>query len=390
MKNEVIIVGGGMVGAAMAIKLAQQGARVIIVEQRPIDAEQVLSDPEIDIRVSAINRFSEQLFSQLGAWQVIQSHRQAVYRRLAAFETAEHTLTFSADEINQSHLGHIIENKVIQAALWAQFPQYDIVVHSDLGELISLDTAEQRVTLTFSNTALSADLVIGADGAQSKTRALAGIGVTGWQYQQHCMGILIKLDAEQQDITWQQFQATGPVAFLPLQAPYANLIWYHQGETLDTLKQLTPAQLKQAILAAYPPLAGDFEVLRQAVFPLTRQHANQYYAERVVLIGDSAHAINPLAGQGVNLGFKDVVKLAKCLHEQADLGAEAALHQYQQQRKAANLLMMSAMDACYLGFSNQVKGLAWIRQRMLGLANRSGPLKKQVLKYAMGETNTIN
>ncbi|MBE0362498.1 2-octaprenyl-3-methyl-6-methoxy-1,4-benzoquinol hydroxylase [Pseudoalteromonas ulvae UL12] len=390
MKNEVIIVGGGMVGAAMAIKLAQQGARVNIVEQHPIDADAVLSDPEIDIRVSAINRFSEQLFSQLGAWPIIQSHRHAVYRRLAAFESAAHTLTFSADEINQSHLGHIIENKVIQAALWSQFSQYDITVHSDLGELISLNTADERVTLTFSNTSLSADLVIGADGAQSKTRTLAGIGVTGWQYQQHCMGILIKLDAEQQDITWQQFQSTGPVAFLPLQAPYANLIWYHQGETLDKLKQLTPAQLKQEILAVYPTLAGEFEVLRHAVFPLTRQHANQYFADRVVLIGDSAHAINPLAGQGVNLGFKDVVELAKCLHNQSDLGAVAGLAQYQQQRKRANLLMMSAMDACYLGFSNQAKGLSWIRQRMLGLANRSGPIKKQVLKYAMGETETMS
>ena len=385
MKNDVIIVGGGMVGAAMALKLAKQGCMVTVIEQQQVDFNVVLASEDLDLRVSAINRFSEQLFAELGILDNLLTKRHAPYRRLAAFEQAKQTLLFDAKDIDYDYLGHIIENQLIQAALWQAFASHNITVKSDLGKLNRIEQAESRITLHYGKSELTADLVIAADGGQSITRQLAGIGTTGWQYQQSCMGILIKLDAPQQDITWQQFQATGPVAFLPLQAPYANLIWYHSGTQLAKLAALNPGQLKQKVIEHFPTLPGDFEVIEQAVFPLTRQHANQYVQGRLVLVGDSAHTINPLAGQGVNLGFKDVQQLATCLANKLDVGDKAALLQYQRYRKTANLVMMSAMDACYLGFSNQIPPLKWLRNKVLATAERSGPLKNWVLKYAIGE-----
>jgi len=382
-KNKVIVVGGGMVGAAMAVKLAKQGCDVSVIEQRPINAEQELQSETIDIRVSAINRFSEKLLDELGAMPLLRESRLAPYQQLEAFERVGDNLLFDCNDINTSHLGHLIENKLIQASLWQQFKQHKIDVLTIKSPICAIEQTAQDISLIYGDKRLSADLVIAADGGQSQLRAKANIGVTGWQYQQHCMGVLIKLDAPQQIKTWQQFKPTGPVAFLPMQAPYANLIWYDGAAKLQDLNKLTKEQLKQKIIENFAPLAGDFEIVNQAVFPLARQHANKYSAGRLVLVGDAAHTINPLAGQGVNLGFQDVAALGDILATADDIGAVTHLKNYEQTRRKANLLMMSMMDACYFGFSNQVTPLQWARNRFLKMANKTGPVKNWVLKYAI-------
>lgn len=382
-KNKVIVVGGGMVGAAIAVKLAKQGCDVTVIEQRPINADEVLRDDRVDIRVSAINRFSESLLDELGAMQTLRETRLAPYQQLEAFERTGDNLLFDCNDIKTTHLGHLIENKLIQASLWQQFALFNINVLAITSPISAIKQTAQDITLIYDKQHFTADLVIAADGGQSQLRAKANIGVTGWQYQQHCMGILIKLDAPQQVKTWQQFKPTGPVAFLPMQAPYANLIWYDNAARLQDLNKLTKAQLKQQIIENFAPLAGDFEIVNQAVFPLARQHANNYSAGRLVLIGDAAHTINPLAGQGVNLGFQDVAALADILAAADDIGAEKHLKHYEQTRRKANLLMMSMMDACYFGFSNQLTPLQWVRNRFLKMANKTGPLKNWVLKYAI-------
>ncbi|MFC3031755.1 FAD-dependent oxidoreductase [Pseudoalteromonas fenneropenaei] len=384
MKNKVVIVGGGMVGAAAAVSLARAGCAVTLIEQAPIDAQQVLDDDSIDIRVSAINRFSERLLDSLGAMPLLRATRAAPYHRLTAFESGNNVLSFDKEEVNATHLGHIVENKLIQASLWQQFADLPITVKAFAKPAKAVRFVAEHVVLEYDSETLSADLLIAADGGRSHIRQLANIGVTGWQYQQHCMGILIKLDAPQQLETWQQFKPSGPVALLPMSAPYANLIWYDEGTKLQQLSQLSPDSLKAAITAHFPPLPGDFEVLQSAVFPLARQHANHYFKNRVVLVGDAAHTINPLAGQGVNLGFKDVDALTRSL-DLTDIGAELGLKSYARKRRGDNLLMMSMMDACYFGFSNQLKPLQQLRELVLKVANKAGPLKAQVLKHAMGD-----
>lgn len=382
-KNKVIIVGGGMVGAAAAVKFAKQGCAVTVIEKHIIDPEQVLHSEQVDIRVSAINRFSENLLDELGAMVDLKKSRLAPYQQLEAFEREGDNLLFDCNDINTSHLGHLIENKLIQASLWLQFPALDITVIEQQHAVTTIAQSATDITLVYGDSRYSADLVVAADGGQSQLRAAANIGVTGWQYAQHCMGVLIKLDAPQQVKTWQQFKATGPVAFLPMQAPYANLICYHDANQLNQWRQLSKSELKQQIINHFPALPGDFEVIQQAVFPLARQHANNYSQGRLVLIGDAAHTINPLAGQGVNLGFQDVAALSKAIAQQEDIGAASILKEYEQARRKANLLMMSMMDACYFGFSNQVAPLSWARSQFLKMANKTGPVKNWVLKYAI-------
>ena len=387
-QNKVIVVGAGMVGAAMAIKLAQQGKSVQIIEKKLINADAILASDQVDIRVSAINRFSENLLDGLGAMPILRQNRLAPYTQLEAFERGGDNLLFDCADINTSHLGHLIENNLIQASLWQQFAHYNIEVIEQSAPLSAIEQDTTSITLIYGDTRYTADLVIAADGGQSQLRAKANIGVTGWQYQQHCMGVLIKLDAPQQVKTWQQFTPTGPLAFLPMQAPYANLIWYDSANTLQNFKGLTADQIKAHVLNKFPLLAGDFEVQSHAVFPLTRQHANNYSNGRLVLVGDAAHTINPLAGQGVNLGFQDVVALAQALEDADDISCPLKLKEYERSRRKANLLMMSMMDACYFGFSNQITPLKWARSQFLKMANNTGPLKNWVLKYAIsGELN---
>ncbi|WP_206435499.1 FAD-dependent monooxygenase [Pseudoalteromonas sp. Xi13] len=387
-QNKVIVVGAGMVGAAMAIKLAQQGKSVQIIEKKLINADAILASDQVDIRVSAINRFSENLLDELGAMPILRQNRLAPYTQLEAFERGGDNLLFDCADINTSHLGHLIENNLIQASLWQQFAHYNIEVIEQSAPLSAIEQDITSITLIYGDTRYTADLVIAADGGQSQLRAKANIGVTGWQYQQHCMGVLIKLDAPQQVKTWQQFTPTGPLAFLPMQAPYANLIWYDSANTLQNFKGLTADQIKAHVLNKFPLLAGGFEVQSHAVFPLTRQHANNYSNGRLVLVGDAAHTINPLAGQGVNLGFQDVVALAQALEDADDIGCPLKLKEYERSRRKANLLMMSMMDACYFGFSNQITPLKWARSQFLKMANNTGPLKNWVLKYAIsGELN---
>ena len=379
---DVILVGGGMVGAACAIGLAQKNFRVAVIEAhppKPFDPQQ-----SCDLRVSAISRASIALLDKLGAWQHILSMRTCRYRRLAVWETDHNRVEFDATSLGFDELGHLIENRVIQLGLHkamaeyanlSYFPGYKITDwHKTDGHRLTLENQQQ----------LTAPWVIGADGVNSACRQQAGIGVTGWQYAQHAMGITVKTHAEQQDITWQQFTPNGPMAFLPLFDGHASLVWYHNKQYLQSLAGLNHGQLKAQIQASFPAQLVDFDILDKAIFPLTRQHANQYYKNNIVLLGDAAHTINPLAGQGVNLGFRDVSCLLDNVSS-SDLGLSTdAVARYERQRRPDNLLMMSAMDALYAGFSNDIRPLKWVRNLAFRAVSGVPVLNKQVLKYALG------
>ncbi|MGS2721246.1 FAD-dependent monooxygenase [Paraglaciecola aestuariivivens] len=386
------VVGGGMIGSATALGLSHLGFKVALLEAKlpkPFEVEQAP-----DIRVSAINLNTEQLLHKLGAWQSIQAMRVCPYTRLSVWDNPSCRTDFCSKTINQSHLGHIIENRVIQLGLHQTIQTADnVTLIGDLS-IDSLQLGEvNKVSLT-DGSQIAAKMLIAADGGQSFVRQQAGIGVQGWQYSQQALGILIKTCAAQQDITWQQFTANGPLAFLPLFDGYASLVWYHHPQDIRQLQQLSKTKLKQQIQAHFPPELMDFEVLSSASFPLTRMHANQYYKANTLLIGDAAHTINPLAGQGVNLGFKDVTVLLEVLAEAkkqanfADLLSpdinQKWLKRYQKQRRADNLLMMSAMDILYAGFSNNHFPFKFMRNAALKLANNAGPLKAKAMRYAIG------
>ncbi len=387
---DVVIVGGGMVGASLALKFSQHGLKVALLEK--MAAPQLAPDAAVDLRVSAINHRSEQWLTEIGAWQAIPTHRLCPYQRLQAFEATAATttspeLTFTAAEIKQPHLGHIIENNQIQAALWQQFPN-ELTVFCPVS-ILSLQQASTHARVqTREFGEICGRLLIAADGGASQLRTLAGIGCNGWQYQQGCLVATVETEYGQQDITWQQFTEQGPRAFLPLPGAMASLVWYDSQPRVKQLASLSSAELALQIQQHFPEKLGKVKVLQQGWFGLTRMHANRYSAGRVVLVGDAAHTINPLAGQGVNLGFADARVLAELVLSAVAAGKDPAdpalLLKYEQQRKNANLLMMSAMDGFSQLFSSDLPFVRLARKAGLSLAANAGPFKAWVGAYAAG------
>ncbi|MFT5839108.1 MAG: 2-octaprenyl-3-methyl-6-methoxy-1,4-benzoquinol hydroxylase [Flavobacteriales bacterium] len=386
------VVGGGMVGSAMAQGLAKRGFEVAIIE--PFMPEPYEHNQLPDMRVSAISLTSEALLKDLGAWTRINDMRVCPYRRLSVWDEPSCRTDFDCSDINQPHLGHIIENRLVQLGLHAAIlDDSEVVFYENLKVTDITSTDFSKVTLE-NGQVIQAKILIGADGGQSAVRDTANIGVQGWQYAQQALGIQIKTSDVQQDITWQQFTPNGPMAFLPLYDGFASLVWYHSAKDITHLKSLSKEQLKQHILQHFPADLAGFEVLNVASFPLTRMHANQYFKGNTVLIGDAAHTINPLAGQGVNLGFKDVAALLSVISEQLKTYDRSVilqsshynhwLNKYEIIRRRDNLMMMSAMDLLYSTFSNNNMPIKLLRNLGLKLANHAGPIKNNAMKYAMG------
>lgn len=386
LKVDCLIVGGGMVGATTALALADLGLKVAVVEAYA--PKEFTPEQDYDLRVSAISLGSQQLLSQLDAWQQVLDWRACPYKRLGVWENDIAYAEFNSDEIEQPHLGHIVENRLIQLAVWQQLEQKSNVTLLCPEQLVSYSQTAEKVTVELSNSTIEARIVIGADGANSQVRSIANIGTTGWDYQQSAMLINVKTGMPQQDITWQHFSPTGPVAYLPMPGNHGSLVWYHSRDEIKRLSKLSNSQLTQAISDVFPKRLGDVEVVAKGAFNLTRRHANQYVKGRVVLVGDSAHTINPLAGQGVNLGFKDIKALqeviAKAIGSGDAFDDEQVLKRYEKSRRTDNLLMMSGMDAIYGTFKNKSGPLKLLRNIGIFAAHRAPILKEKALAYACG------
>ena len=384
---DVCVVGGGMVGSAAALGLARQGLNVALVE-RQLPASFAPQQPP-DLRVSAVSAASQRVLESLDAWRHIAQTRMCPFTRLAVWERPECRTEFDAADLHATHLGHIVENRLVQLGLHKAIAVQSPSLEWFTGQgVVSCQLGEQGQVTLDDGTVLSAKMIVAADGAASQLRQLAGIGTQGWQYQQHAMVINVKMANPHGNITWQQFHASGPTAYLPLYGNHASLVWYHHPDKLQALKALPTNTLKAEIQAHFPDMLGDFEVLDRASFPLTRMHANRYVKSNLVLLGDAAHTINPLAGQGVNLGFKDVQALLDSIGQAQTQSkpwhAPSVLQNYERARRRDNLMMMSAMDLFYHTFSNHNPVLEGVRNLALRMADKTGPLKVQVMKYAMG------
>ncbi|ABK47245.1 2-octaprenyl-3-methyl-6-methoxy-1,4-benzoquinol hydroxylase [Shewanella sp. ANA-3] len=385
---DVILVGGGMVGAATAIGLAKQGLQVAVIES--FAPEAYSPEQALDVRVSAISVASEQLLEQLGALDSLLNMRNVPYLGLETWELDGCITQFHSSQIGASHLGHIVENRLVQLALWEQMQQWDAIKLFCPERVATFSRLADGVSVHLqSGIKLEAKLLIGADGANSQVRQWAGIGISGWDYAQSAMLINIQTAQGQQDVTWQQFTPNGPRSLLPLPGNHASLVWYDDANRIKQLMQLNHKQLADQIRQHFPArLDSDFTVEAKGSFALTRRHANAYYKPNVVILGDAAHTINPLAGQGVNLGFKDVEALLAviktALTEDKPWWSTEVLNAYQAKRYRDNQLMMTTMDVFYAGFSNDILPLKLLRNGALKLANINSPIKRTVLKYAMG------
>jgi 2-octaprenyl-3-methyl-6-methoxy-1,4-benzoquinol hydroxylase len=385
---DVIIVGGGMVGAAVACGLGDSSLKVAVLESSPPEA--FSPEQPHDLRVSALSIASRNIIETVGAWDGIVNRRICPFRRMRVFETAGDT-EFCSDDINYPELGYIVENRVTQLALLDRlqtFPNIELICSTTISKINYRPDQAPELELS-DGRILSAKVLVAADGAQSRVRQTVGLGVTSWDYQQHALVIYIDTDYEQQDITWQRFVASGPQAFLPLTGHYGSIVWYNSPDEVNRLKALSFDDLKDELVAAFPACLGKVNaVLGTVSFPLTRRHAQSYVKQGVVLVGDAAHTINPLAGQGVNIGLLDAAALAEVLLDASkqglNIGDANVLKRYEKMRRTENLKMMTVMDVFYSVFSNDILPVKFLRNLGLGLAERILPAKHKVMRGAMG------
>ena len=386
---DVIIAGGGMVGATLAAALGYSNLSIAVVEvaePQPYEENQ----PN-DLRVSAVSIASQRMFEAVGAWQSMLDKRACPYRRMLVWDGERGGETaFDSGDIYEPVLGHIIENRIIQLSLLETVKQHDTVSWLCPDRISGLQSGPETISVTLeSGRKIQGRLLVGADGANSAVRRLSDIGIEKSPYEQHALVATIETELPQQDITWQRYVPTGPQAFLPLTGNHASMVWYHSAEEVARLKTLDDQAFITAMEQVFPDRLGKIRRLEaRGSFPLIKSHANSYIADRTVLIGDASHTIHPQAGQGVNLGLMDAAKLAEVIlqtHQQGrDFGRRPVLRQYERARRGYNTAMIAAMDVFYHSFRNESAPLRLARSAALDMANRITPVKMLAMKYAMG------
>lgn len=399
---DVVVAGGGMVGSLLAAALAgRPDLKVCVLEAEPPEPFAAGSDPDYDIRVSALSIASQRMFEHVDAWRGIAERRACAFDEMLVWDVDRGRTRFDAADIGAEALGHIVENRVIQLALLERLERAPNVTLRCPAVLESFrETQGHRdgyrggttggidVRLA-SGEILQTALLVGADGAPSTVRRLAGIESDRSPYDQRALVATIDTALPQQHITWQRFTPTGPQAFLPLVGQRASMVWYHSDDEIERLSALDDAAFIEAMEAAFPPELGRVIRVRQrASFPIAKSHAKTYLGRRVALIGDAAHTVHPLAGQGVNLGMLDAGALAETLIEASvagrDIGSHAVLRRYERWRRGDNALMIAALDALHHAFGPRPAPLRLVRGVAMDLANRASPAKRLVTRYAMG------
>ncbi len=384
-RYDITITGGGMTGLALACALGQQGKKVAVLEAGGTPAPfQPESEP--DLRVVALNRASQALLDNLGAWPKLRQWRLSPYDRMHVRDAGSRaSIGFSATELGEPDLGHIVENRLIQRALYEVADTLETVEWFDGIEIgnIGVDDHDAVVTLA-DGRIFTSKLIVGADGRFSRVREAAGIAVNSRDYGQKAIVATVETEQPSDRTAWQRFLPDGVLAFLPLADGRSSIVWSSQ--QADEILALDDDAFRQVLGEAFDHHLGEvLATSARAAFPLVGRHAERYVKPRLALIGDAAHTIHPLAGQGVNLGFMDVAALAEVLAStDRDPGSLSVLRRYERARKGENALMQKLMEGFQLLFINDTTPLQKLRGLGLTVAEQLGPAKALMMRYAMG------
>lgn len=386
--SDILIVGGGMVGAALAVDLGRRGIPARVLEANPPAWPSADEPPRL--RVSALNRRSIEYLESIGAWSLLDLSRVADFDEVMTWDVSgEGRLSFSAQELGLDRLGVFVENQHLQAALLKAAETLEAVHLDTPAAALQIKPGEDGPTLTLEDEGvLDPKLLVAADGALSPLREAAGIGVWEGDYDQHAVVATVLTRPPSSRTTWQRFTPEGPQALLPLANGAASLVWYVKPARARELLALSEKDFIHAVEDAFPGELGLIDVLYdRGSFPIRRRHARHYWKGNLVLVGDSAHAIHPLAGQGVNLGLRDARDLAARIaeaHRQAlPVAHPPMLAAYERARRPDNQLMQSTMSLFHWGFTAPLGPLSRIRSAGLRLAGHGGWVKRRVLRYAL-------
>jgi 2-polyprenylphenol 6-hydroxylase len=396
---DVVIVGAGIAGAALAVALGAEGLKIALIEAQALD-KKILPEAcglhDFDSRVSALTPRSCEFLQQLRAWDAISSYRYCPYQHMTVWD-AEGTgqIEFDRAEVGASELGYIVENRAIVGALLARVQlASDINVLSPVALESCTRLAGSRMSLKLDDgQLLEADLLVAADGALSRVRQMMDFDCREWDYGHRAIVATLEVTRPHEATAWQRFLPSGPLALLPLPSAddqhYCSMVWSVQDELADDILALDDAafcaELTRVSEARLGPILGSS---RRFAHPLRQRHAVDYVQPGVALVADAAHTIHPLAGQGINLGLQDVAVLAEeivaGLQRGANPGSLELLRRYQRRRMGENLMMMSAMDGFKRLFEQKSLPVRWLRNTGMRGIDRLLPLKQQIMRRAMG------
>ena len=394
---DILVVGGGMVGSALALGLSRQGWQVGLIEGAPAaslmaPAEPASSVDDFEPRVSAISLASQRLLEELGAWPKVQASRHCGYREMTVWDgDGTGRIHFDAAELHARSLGTIVENRNIVRALFESLSDSSVQLLD--GVRVKAWSRGQGVELE-DGRCLAARLVVGADGALSRLRQWSGLATREWDYDQQAIVCTVRTSQNHRYTAWQRFSPTGPLAFLPLlneagDEHFCSIVWSQDTLEARRLMALETESFRKELEAAIERELGEvLAVSRRFAFPLRQRHAKDYIADGLALVGDAAHTIHPLAGQGANLGYGDVRALLEELERARELGLApddaSVLARYQRRRKGENLAMMAAMEGFKQLFARDELPVRWLRNTGMRWLNQLAPLKNRIAAEAMG------
>jgi 2-octaprenyl-6-methoxyphenol hydroxylase len=386
---DIVISGGGLVGGMAAIALANADLKVKVIDREPLSA---LTNPALDGRTTAVNYASQQLMVNLGLWQDVEPYSEAIWQIRALEGQSPWSIHFDHDRIGNHPMGFIIENAYLRQAIIKRaqcFPNLqwypeDEIKHHRVHQ-------HARTVILKSGESIKTPLLIVAEGKNSPTREGLGIKVTRLPY--HQKGIVFSMIHEKphHGQAWEIFYPEGPLAFLPAKNAQGNrsgIVWTLSEKQADHWFSQDNETIEH-YLARLFPFYGNLKIMgKRWVFPITAQYAHQFVDHRVAFIGDAAHVCHYVAGQGVNLGWRDAATLCDCIvnHFQLglDLGSELMLKTYQRQRRLDSLTMVGSTDLTVRLFSNKSSILHFLRNTGLGFTNQVTPIKRILMRYAMG------
>jgi len=387
---DVIIIGAGIVGLTQACLLADSSLKVAIVEGKQPNFD--FSQIPYDNRVSAITRASQQILRQCQVWNDIAAMRISPYRSMSVWDGSGHgAIEFSSNDIGETDLGHIIENRVMRKALITKLQTHDNVAWICPANVENVQTHDDCISIALQDgRCYSAALIIGADGARSWLREKVGFEVKTWDYGHHAIVATVKSEKSHQQTARQRFMPNGPLAFLPLSDEYTcSIVWATIPTEAEALMQLNEKAFAERLTQAFDQHLGKvLSAQSRASFPLIMRHAKKYLQHRIALIGDAAHTIHPLAGQGLNLGMMDAACLAKIIKQNKsnnqDIGLVSNMRAFERERKSENSKMIAAMEGFKRLFCNDKTLLKTVRNIGLNMTNQLPIVKRKFIREAMG------